>query len=451
MAPSMDPANKGMQRAQIMSSLNAASMVQVQGDWSGTSPARILKDDGSVDKFGAGPLLVSRRGQLACFDLLQTAENYNFVIVATSGSGKSFFANEIVCDFLSKGGIARLIDVGRSYHRFCEIMGGQNVVFSPKSPMSLNPFTGVRTELDLDDIFSTVKELIRLMCFPLQDDKDVPAWEYSAIENGIRAAWLAKNEHTELADIYDWFLAQNDARAKDLAYQLEAFVKGRYAKWFAGPRTVNFSSPLVVIELEELKADPQLQTVVMSLVINHVGREMYLSDRSLPKLLAIDEAWDLLGGMRTGKFIETSFRRARKYNGIAGVITQSFEDFEKSEAAKAAIANASWQFVLRQKSESLEFAKAAKRIVGDEATFALMRSIKPGDGFSEIFVRGERGSGLYRFVVDRHSYYTFTTSPRDVPRIDALVREGVPLADAIDQLAQADYKKKWGGSFKAAA
>ena len=52
-----------------------------------------------------------------------------------------------------------------------------------------------------------------------------------------------------------------------------------------------------------------------------------------------------MGGIKTGRFIESAFRRARKYGGIVGVATQSFEDFEKSDAARAAISNAAWQLI----------------------------------------------------------------------------------------------------------
>lgn len=44
----------------------------------------------------------------------------------------------------------------------------------------------------------------------------------------------------------------------------------------------------------------------------------------------------------------------------------------------------------------------------------------------------------------RHSYYTFTTNPIDINRIDALVKSGKSLPEAIDQLAREDYVKMWG-------
>ncbi|MCC5609598.1 type IV secretion system protein TraC [Nostoc sp. CHAB 5834] len=433
--PAMDPPNRGLQRAWLMSSLNAASMVQIQGDWRGTGEAN------------GGLLLVSRSGQVATFDLLQTTINYNFVVVAASGSGKSFLTNEIVCDFLSKGGIARLIDVGRSYARFCEVMGGENIVFSPENPLSLNPFTDIRTEADLNEMLPMLKDLLRLMAYPLTPEEHTPAYQYQLIEKAITEAWRNKGNACELSDVVEWLDAyngDNSNRAQDLAMQLEPYSHGRYRKWFSGPRTVQFSKPLVVIELEELKQDSSLQAVVLQLVMFQTTKEMYLSDRRLPKLLAIDEAWDLMGGLKTGRFIETAFRRMRKYNGIAGVITQSFEDFEKSPAARAAIENAAWQFILFQRAESIEHAVAHKRISTDPGAVALIKSVRSGQGFSEVFVRGEQGSGLYRFVTDKHSYYTFTTKPKDINRLNDLVDKGATLPEAIDELAMQDYKRMWG-------
>lgn len=432
-SPMIDPPNKGMQRAWLMSSLNAASMLMLQGDWRGTGA-----------HFG-GPLFVSRKGQLASFDLLKTQTNYNFVVIAASGSGKSFLANEIVCDFLSKGGMARLIDVGRSYYRFCSVMGGQNVVFSAEKPVSLNPFFDIHVQEDLNEMLPMLKDLLRLMAYPLTPEEETPAFQYQLIEKAIQESWSKKKDKTELIDIYEWLKDFHDPqnRASDLALQLEPFAVGRYRQWFSGPRTVTFDNPLVVIELEELKQDSALQAVVLQLVIHQVTKEMYLADRKIPKLLAIDEAWDLLGGMKTGRFIETAFRRARKYNAIAGVITQSYEDFEKSPAARATIENAAWQFVLHQRPESLEFAMKNQRIVGGKATMDLMRTVKSGKGYSEIFVRGELGSGLYRFITDKHSYYTFTTNPVDINRIDALTQSGMTLVEAIDKLAREDYAKMW--------
>ena len=435
-APAMDPPNHGLQRAWMMTSVNAASMVMLQGDWQGTGPSL------------GGPLLISRKGRLASIDLMQTGSNYNFTITAQSGSGKSFIANELVCDFLSKRGIARVIDVGRSYFRFCEIMGGENIVFSNDRPMSVNPFSGMRKEDDLNELLPMLQDLVRLMAYPLTPEAQTPAFEYKLIAKAIRESWLEKREATEISDVSRWLYEFDDGknRGKDLALQLEQFTTGQYRKWFTGPRTVSFTNPFVVVELEELKNDPVLQAVILQLVMFQITTEMYLSDRAVPKCLLVDEAWELIAGIRTGRFIESAFRRARKYNGVVGVATQDFRDYQRSEAAQAVISNAAWQLVLAQKSESLQHAVDHKLLMGSEHMIDLIGSVHTSKDkdYSEVFVRSETGMGLYKFVVDRWSYYTFTSNAKDIARLDALQREGKTLAEAIDTLARADHEAMHG-------
>lgn len=425
--PSTDVPNRGIQRAQLVSSLNAVTTLQIQGDWRGTNLSK-----------GGGLLLLSRSGQIAAIDFFQSSTNYNFIIAAASGSGKSFLTNEIVNDFLSRGGVARIIDVGRSYARLCEIMNGQNIIFSPDNPMSLNPFTGVRTQGDLNELMPLLKALLRLMAFPLTSEEDTPPFQYQLLEKAVQSVWDKHGEFAELRHISEWlsnYQGDNTSRASDLAIQLEPFSHGRYSTWFSGPRTISFNNPLVILELEELNQDTDLQAVVMQLVMFQVTKEMYLSSRAIPKLLVIDEAWAIMGGLKTGKFIETAFRRMRKYNGVAGVITQSFVDFDKSSASKAALENASWQLVLFQRKESLNFAIDSKLLSADPTTEELIRSVRSGDGFSEIFVRSEYGEGIYRFITDPHSYHTYSTKPADTNRIDALVAKGLTIPQAVDQLS----------------
>jgi len=55
--------------------------------------------------------------------------------------------------------------------------------------------------------------------------------------------------------------------------------------------------------------------------------------------------------------------------------------------------------------------------------------------------------GDFRLV--RATYFTFTTNPADINKIDDLVASGKTLPEAIDYLAQTDYKRMWGEELKA--
>lgn len=434
--PEMDPPTKGLQRANTVNSFNAATLAHVQGSWAGSDPHR------------GGPLLVSRRGQLASIDLFDTSSNYNFVVVAQSGSGKSFFSNELAVDFLSRNGTVRIFDVGRSYKRFATINAGAILEFSPENPQSLNPFSDIENHSQLYELMPMLKSLIRQMAFPLSTDETMETqfnWQYQAIEQAIVAAWEINKANTGLADVYAWMSQQEDDRYQDLAFQLHSFAVGRYAAWFNGPRQVKLDNDLIIVELEDLEVDPDLQAVVMTLMIHQITKDMYLSDpdRKRPKLLLVDEGWRLLGDKQSGGFISKAFRTVRKYRGCAGAITQSYADFAASAAARAALENSAWQFVLKQKPESIDFAVREKWISDDDLLVGMLKSVNSDttSGFSEVFVRGEHGQGVYRFVTDRHSYWMYTTNPSDIARLAQVKQEQqCTLMEAIDILARHDYE-----------
>lgn len=436
--PVMDPPTRGLQRANTVNSFNAATLMHVQGDWAGSEANR------------GGPLLVSRRGQLASIDLFDTSSNYNFVVIAASGSGKSFFANELAVDFLARNGMVRIFDVGRSYKRFASVMGGAILEFSPDNPQSLNPFSGINTHGDLWELMPMLKSLIRQMAFPLTDDDSFETqfnWEYAAIEQAITAAWELNREDCGLEHVYYWMAEQEDKRYQDLAFQLHSFAVGRYAAWFNGPRQVELNNDLIIVELEDLEVDPDLQAVVMTLMIHQITKDMYLSDpeRKRPKLLLVDEGWRLLGDKQSGGFISKAFRTVRKYRGSAGAITQSFADFAASAAARAALENATWQFVLKQKPSSIDFAASQKWLPDDKLFTDLLKTVNSDgpQGFSEIFVQGENGQGVYRFVTDRHSYWMYTTNPKDLATLAEVQHKfGFDLMQAVDHLAREDYKSR---------
>ena len=74
--------------------------------------------------------------------------------------------------------------------------------------------------------------------------------------------------------------------------------EGAYGKYFESDATIDFDSDFIVLELEELKAKKDLQTVVLLIVMYRITREMYFS-RERKKIVIIDEAWDLLSGWAT--------------------------------------------------------------------------------------------------------------------------------------------------------
>ena len=75
--------------------------------------------------------------------------------------------------------------------------------------------------------------------------------------------------------------------------------------------------------------------------------------RARPFVIIIDEAWLLLGGKDTAKFISEASRIVRKYRGSIICATQHLTDYFKPEApgATEAFNCSAWKCVLRQEGD----------------------------------------------------------------------------------------------------
>jgi conjugal transfer ATP-binding protein TraC len=289
------------------------------------------------------------------------------------------------------------------------------------------------------------------MAFPFgfgQQDMDgaEKPYEYRCIENAIEALWQEKRNRMSVKDIADYFHNSSDQVLKKISKQLQPWAYGRYAKFLVGESNIKFNNKLLVLELDGLNEEPELQTVVLNLVIAKISREMYLSTESevknhgkkLPKLIVIDEAWDLLRRPNTGTFIEKAYRRARKYECAVIIITQSFTDFDKTSAAKAALENSNWIITLVHDIGALEKAIDMNLLNISEYSKEMIKGLQKTNDYSELYVinKSVKGEGLYRLLVDPVTYWTYTTQGNEKVKLNTLLSSGIELNEAVEQLSK---------------
>jgi conjugal transfer ATP-binding protein TraC len=383
--------------------------------------------------------LFGRRGQIMTFDLFDNkGGNYNFAVAALSGSGKSVLVNEMAFRYLGTGTKVWIIDVGRSYRNLCELLDGEFIEFSDErsNTICLNPFSMV---VDINNDMEMLLPLVAQMASPREP---LDNYGYAALASAIKRVWDQKGSQATITDVYELLrtgrLGDEGERERDLsrlATALEPYTRyGVYASYFEGEANIQFHKNLVVLELEELKSKKDLQAVVMQLMMYRITQEMYL-DRSRRKLVIIDEAWDLMGSGSSAGFIEAGYRRARKYGGAFGTITQSVEDYYKNDATKAAIQNADWLFLLRQKPESIDRLGKEGKLHVDEWMKRQLSSVSTEHGYySEIFVHGPMGSGVGRLILDPFSMLLYSTRAEDFQAIKSLTDQGMSVIEAIETI-----------------
>ncbi len=421
-----------MKRVTTKTSANAVHLAPLIAEWQGTGT----------------PVLVlgGRRGQVMQIDVYDNpAGNYNVAIAGTSGSGKSLLLNEIAASYLGTGARVWIIDVGRSYEKACRNFGGSFIEFTENAGLSLNPFTFVD---DIDEDMELLQPLLAQMVSPREP---LEGFQYSTLGSAIKKVWRAKGREMTVTDIHDLLATgrlddpndsdkegsgsatEGDRRLKDLAAMLQPYTRdGTYGKYFDSHATIDFSSDFIVLELEELKAKKDLQTVVLLIVMYRITREMYFS-RDRKKIVIIDEAWDLLSGGATAEFIEAGYRRARKYKGAFMSATQGVDDYYRNPAAKAALDNSDWMFLLRQKPESIEMMDKLGQVTMDDAMKRLLQSLRTEHGaFSEVFIHSPAGNGIGRLIVDPYSLLLFSSRAEDFGAINAKRAMGMTVSQAID-------------------
>ena len=412
-------------------------------------------------------LYAGRKGQLVTLDLFDPRiNNYNFIVSAESGAGKSFLLNNLCQQYYAQGALVRIIDIGGSYRKLCTLCSGRYIDIGEER-LVLNPFE-MGFALDGDDRQSAIAMAVAIVAEMANaaTRKGVSTSEWNLLKSAVQ--WTIDGGHAEegIDAVRAWLGAYPEFAgsdldrvdhlvpvARELAFNLRDFgSEGAYGHFFNGPSTFDISADeFVVLELERLKGMPDLFNVIVMVVVNAVTQELYLSARDRPRFVLCDEAAQFMtrsDGQDLSRLAEAfgqGYRRARKYQGSFGVVLQSLNDLLLfGGTGQVILENAATRFLLQGST----YDKAVENKILDYSGFVLdllksVRNHKPH--YSEVFIDSPLGLGVARLVVDPFSYWINTSAPNEVAAFDALGRAGRSPLEAVCELAGVDPAEILGG------
>ena len=409
-----------LQRYKRCGSRHAVEFLPIISDWSGTGTPQLT--------------FISRGGQIMNMDIFDSNTNYNTCVVAASGSGKSFLTNDIITSYISSGAKCWVIDIGRSYEKLTNAIGGDFVEFGEKSQICLNPFQIIKNYNEEADMLVGI-----IVSMAAMEDK-LSDLQHARLRSILKELWDEYEGSMTVDLVANKLLEDEDRRVVDMGHQLFAFTTGgEYGRFFNGVNNVNFNNSLTCLELEELKGRSHLQQVVLLILIYQIQQAMYLGNRDQRKILIIDEAWDLLAKGNIARFIETGYRRFRKYNGAAITITQSLNDLYSSPSGVAIAENSANLYLLYQKPETIESIKRQNRLMIGDGGYTFLKSVHTVTGqYSEIFFVTSYGVGIGRLMVDNYTKLLFSTHPDDIKKISERTSRGMTTAEAIEDILLSD-------------
>lgn len=299
-------------------------------------------------------------GEKIRFDRFSKAsKNYNGIIFATSGAGKSFSAKLEAYRSLFRGINVYVIDPEGEFKTLCDYVGGTNIDINPESKTKVNPLQFFSSDTDTKEVMRThlgvVKGLLKIW---LSED----AYNRGIVSKAVNETYASKGillddpstyskKPPTISDLINIFEKQGTEGKRIAVELLEYSHKGEMGDLYDNPSTddVDFNSPMVVFNIQKVP-DQEKQASVFYLS-NFIWQKV-LSNRNR-KVLIIDEAHLLLKDESSANFMENLVRRGRKYNLGVISISQDVDDFLKSPQGSVIAKNADTALILAQKKQSI--------------------------------------------------------------------------------------------------
>lgn len=381
-----------MKRMKTMTIGQAINFCPLLGEWGGNPQANSM-------------LFSTRHGQIYNFDLFDSDTNFNAIVFAESGAGKSYLTQQMVCDYLAEGAKVWVVDIGRSYYKLCQLLGGEFIEFSDNSNICLNPFSNCEDIIEEVSMFETLLEKMAAPEGGLDDYRRI------RLNEAIRQVYDKDGNSMTISSVAKFCQNSTDDRIKDLGSMLFNFTsRGSYGPWFEGVNNLRFNSNLVVLELEELSSKPLLQKTVLMMLMAKIENEMYLNRDGGKKIIIFDESWALFSDPMVAKFMQHGFRRARKYSASCVLVLQNIMDFYRQPGMEAIAENSAHKIILKQQAESVETIFREGRIAIDEYGKNMMKSLHTVPGwYSQIMFLRSQNYSVAEFKAPKFAQILYET------------------------------------------
>jgi type IV secretory pathway VirB4 component len=336
-------------------------------------------------------------------------ENYNAVLLARSGAGKSYLAKLEALRLLYRGVQVFVIDPEDEYRRLCQAVGGVYLPLSGEERVALNPLDlpagGQAQALHERGLF--LAELIELLLGGLTGE------ELAVLDRAVRACYASAGISDEpathgraaplLSDLAR-ALAAEDGPGRSLAERLEPYASGSHSSLFARPTSARPEGQLVCFSLRGLPE--RLKAPVLLLCLDAIWRSLEGPLRR--RCVLVDEAWLLMREPAGARFLYRLAKSARKRWCGLTTVTQDAGDLLSSELGHSVVANAATQVLLRQAPQAIERVGEAFKLSEGERRHLL--SCPTGQG---LLLSGEERVPL-RVLASSEEHALVTSDPAEL-------------------------------------
>ena len=363
--------------------------------------------------------------------------NYNMVIFAKSGAGKSVTMKTLISRSSLLMDIESLaLDAEGEYTIVAESLGGINVVLSPNSKTVINVFdletettkdeiTGrERLVLNVENKVEDVTQSLLTMARGSTRSKEVNELTKQIIAESVSEEYMACGITSDPSSLYEasntigqdgrlyrekkkmptigsWYkrlqrkAQENTNEDYRFHYSYLLKVMKQYVReyngqmaYFDGQSTFELleGAPFInldISQLEEKFARPLAQQILLTWIWEkYVKKNSEDRKKATKKRVIVDEAWMLLPYPEAVDFLNTMARRARKRNVSLAVVSQRFQDFYEKPEAQAVLTSSDTKLFLAQDKSEIQYLKEVFKLSEGEASFLI--TCGKGEGLLKV-------------------------------------------------------------------
>jgi hypothetical protein len=410
-------------------------------------------------------LMVSRAGNSVWLNPFDSETSAHVAVLASSGGGKSFFAQNMMMSFFAKEGrvsadgkverspLLFVIDKKTSYEIFARVVGEDFGAQIIKPPAEFpNIFRGRLDEFRLPVIVGVLKTAISLVT----ENARVGAIEEMLLSQAVRATFEhneldARTEYTEgnlqerrmdrvkiprLSDVLDNLFpicaksTLSTSVAETLTGYLAPFVgNGPYAALFdreefdeADPATPGVS----LFDIDAVSGHPVLSTLTTQVILCEILRQIRRPEnRGKPGMLVIEEAGVLAGSSpELVSFISDAWKTFRKLGFSCVGLTNEVDDYARKPGPREIWNVSPNKIILRMLEKDLQKAVSGSAdgafppLIEDKHIGELIGSLTKKDGaYSQGLWWSDEAKGTFVFIPTGFDYWCAASKPIEVETV----------------------------------
>lgn len=382
--------------------------------------------------------------------------NRNKFVLGPSGSGKSFFMNALIEQYMLYNMDMVIVDTGHSYSGLCSYYKGKYITYTDKNPITMNPFRITEAEYNIEkkDFLCT---LIGVTWKGAEGT--LSPVERDVIANVISAYYsklFAEDGDLSFNTFYEFALEKiPEIRAEEkiifdfdeFRYVLKKFYKGgEFAPILNKEADKSlFAERFIVFEIDSIKENRTLFPITTLIIMDVFIQKMrYRSDRR--KALVVEEAWKAIASPLMAGYLLYLYKTVRKFWGEAIVVTQELGDIIGNAVVKDSIINNSDTICLLDQTKFKDnYNDIAALLSINETERRKIFTINQLDNtenrgrFKEVYIRRGAVGEVYGVEVSLHQYLTYTTEKPEKSAVESYTSRFGSYPDGLDAFIR-DFK-----------